>query len=570
MATQVTVITGSGSTAYNVNLDRRGPQGIQGEQGEKGDQGIQGEVGPPGPTDYNLLTNVPATFPPSAHTHAVANITPVSTTTLIGRHAGGSGDAQEVTVGNGVEFSGSGIRRSALTGDVTASAGSNSTTIANDAVTNGKLANMATATIKGRTTAGTGDPEDLTAAQARTVIGVSPALVVSDTAPTPPVDGQQWLGLSSEILSIWSTTKNRWIVPVTEDFNSTVAAFYFFDATAVSSVVVADPLASPLLVAEWLSTAGPNNLGRKFVQATSLNQPRYVGSNRVNFNDSSDILDFDAAVSRAGWQIVGTSRGTYAYRVNANSITGINLFGNRGFTNITGDLYGIILLPADVSPTMIQKARQILIDRGATDEVVGTNVTDWWRNRADIVEFPLRNFSAVTNFQSAWLGCTSLTSFPLINTSSGTNFSLAWNVCASLTSFPLINTSSGTNFNNAWRSCTGLTSFPLINTASATTYQDAWRNCVSLVTFPANFFNSWTGTPVANCFLDTWLGNNSLTATSVENIFNSIDTSGKSAPATGTEITVAYNAASGTPNITTAVTNLKARGWTPRLNGTLL
>jgi hypothetical protein len=213
MATQVTVITGSGSTAYTVNLDRRGPQGIQGEQGEKGDQGIQGEVGPPGPTDYNLLTNVPATFPPSAHTHVVSNITPVSGTHLIGRHAGGSGDAQEVSVGNGIEFQGSGIRRSALTGDVTASAGSNSTTIANDAVTNAKLANMATATIKGRTTAGTGDPEDLTPAQARTVIGASPALVVSDTAPTTPVDGQQWLRLTTEILSIYSTNKAKWIIP---------------------------------------------------------------------------------------------------------------------------------------------------------------------------------------------------------------------------------------------------------------------------------------------------------------------------------------------------------------------
>jgi hypothetical protein len=62
----------------------------------------------------------------------------------------------------------------ALTGDVTASGpGSATATIANDAVTNAKLANMATATIKGRTTAGTGDPEDLTAAQAAAILGAN-------------------------------------------------------------------------------------------------------------------------------------------------------------------------------------------------------------------------------------------------------------------------------------------------------------------------------------------------------------------------------------------------------------
>jgi hypothetical protein len=75
------------------------------------------------------------------------------------------------------------FERAALTGDVTAPANSNTTTIANNAVTtakinndavdNTKLSNMATQTIKGRNTAGTGDPEDLTPAQVRTMLNVA-------------------------------------------------------------------------------------------------------------------------------------------------------------------------------------------------------------------------------------------------------------------------------------------------------------------------------------------------------------------------------------------------------------
>jgi len=45
-------------------------------------------------------------------------------------------------------------------------------TPADNSITNAKLADVATATLKGRTTAGSGDPEDLTATQARAVLNV--------------------------------------------------------------------------------------------------------------------------------------------------------------------------------------------------------------------------------------------------------------------------------------------------------------------------------------------------------------------------------------------------------------
>lgn len=58
-----------------------------------------------------------------------------------------------------------------LTGDVTATGpGSSVATIANNVVSNAKLAQVATATFKGRTTAGTGNVEDLTATQATALL----------------------------------------------------------------------------------------------------------------------------------------------------------------------------------------------------------------------------------------------------------------------------------------------------------------------------------------------------------------------------------------------------------------
>lgn len=94
----------------------------------------------------------------------LAKIVNVTTDRLLGRDTFSSGPPEELTVGGGVEFTGSGgIQRSALTGDVTASAGSNATTIANDAVTYAKMQNVsATDRLLGRDTAAAGDVEELT------------------------------------------------------------------------------------------------------------------------------------------------------------------------------------------------------------------------------------------------------------------------------------------------------------------------------------------------------------------------------------------------------------------------
>lgn len=100
---------------------------------------------------------------------------------LLGRGAAsGAGDVQEVTLGSGLSMTGTTLSATAsgsgidqLTGDVTAGPGSGSqaATIAADAVTNAKLANMAASLIKARKTGSTGDPEDCTLSEVLDLIG---------------------------------------------------------------------------------------------------------------------------------------------------------------------------------------------------------------------------------------------------------------------------------------------------------------------------------------------------------------------------------------------------------------
>jgi len=211
----------------------------------------------------------------------------------------------------------------------------------------------------------------------------------------------------------------------------------------------------------------------------------------------------------------------------------------------------------------------------ALDLSSGTNFSNCWQSCSSLEDFPgTLDLSSGTNFSNSWRSCNSLEEFPgTLDLSSGTDFSYCWRSCTSLEDFPgTLDLSSGTNFSYCWQACSSLEEFPsTLDLSSGTNFSQCWRNCTSLEDFPANFFDYWTpGTPANNCFYYAWDGCSSLTATSVENILNSIATSGVDAPAIGPDITIDYDDGTGPPDITSAVATLKAcsPAWTITLNGT--
>lgn len=104
---------------------------------------------------------------------------------------------------------GGGSAITSLTTDVTATGpGAAVATIASGAVTNAKMANVSTATFKGRTTAGTGAPEDLTATQAtallNAMVGDSGAGGTKGLVPAP-ASGDAAAGKFLKANGTWAT-----------------------------------------------------------------------------------------------------------------------------------------------------------------------------------------------------------------------------------------------------------------------------------------------------------------------------------------------------------------------------
>lgn len=102
---------------------------------------------------------------------AFSNIVQIATDRLLGRDTAATGDIEVLTVGGGVEFTGSGgIQTSAFTGDVTKTAGGTATTIATNIVSNTKFRQSVALSVVGRSVNSTGDVADIAAGAAWNVL----------------------------------------------------------------------------------------------------------------------------------------------------------------------------------------------------------------------------------------------------------------------------------------------------------------------------------------------------------------------------------------------------------------
>ena len=206
----------------------------------------------------------------------LSNIVQIATDRLLGRDTAGTGDLEALTVGGGIEFTNSGgIQRSALTGDVTATAGGSATTIATSAVTSSKVLD------------GTIVPGDMDLTQAYTFAPTAKVLAVSVAADYPSFDLKDtgatpsWWRLQSETTNpgmftmVGSSTGTA--LNATSAFNLRQDGLLTLSGNQ-ATLILTDDNASTSPFIRWNDTAGTAQVWELYGDDTSWRLTNATGS----------------------------------------------------------------------------------------------------------------------------------------------------------------------------------------------------------------------------------------------------------------------------------------------------
>lgn len=205
--------------------------------------------------------------------------------------------------------------------------------IANDAVTNAKLANVATATIKGRATAGTGDPEDLSAAQVKTLLALVSADISDFTEASQDVVGALVAAAGGSyndaagtitlpgaaggtLVNNGSTTVNFGAFPGTSDASVTIAGQAGIGAgSKVKAYIIATATADHSADEHWAETLD--------VMAGNI----VPGTGFTIYAKNTGTLSEPVTQSWAGARLAGPGTGSNQARPDSGGGQGTRLYG---------------------------------------------------------------------------------------------------------------------------------------------------------------------------------------------------------------------------------------------------
>lgn len=254
----------------------------------------------------------------------------ITTDRLLGRDTAGSGDTEELTVGGNLEFTGSGgIQRSALTGVVTASAGSGTTAFGTFA-----SADLATALTDEN---GTGPFVLSTGPNLTNAVTVTSFQLVNATAPTTDASGEIAIDTNAD-----GTTFTNPVVQFFASGNN--HNLYPVEGTPTDGQIVSYQSSTKRLIFAADQTGGA---GSVYVDAVSVSNPNFQSNTNFAFTVSA-VTNINITSTNVGFlnktnqTWTGTNNFTRQININTTNSTAIVM----GDTNATPNTLTLTIPPA--------------------------------------------------------------------------------------------------------------------------------------------------------------------------------------------------------------------------------